>query len=225
MAVSHSPTLSPDPSPVTGSNSAATTIKWGDPEPPETVWVSPGCPGDIQIEPQGVLSGQGGQSWEVFQIKGWGTHRSLQEAPLRIVVVGEYNRLSPDELGWELVHGSGRGTVPGGGSSCFRSQCASDKQRSTGRERGKKGMGEWMSEQWVGGELTECVAGWDRKGMGVCGMSTSQYLCPCLPRVYKLPHPDTDSLERYMRLSWNPASFLGVSVSWLISKLPVSEAI
>lgn len=29
------------------------------------------------------------------------------------------------------------------------------KKGNTGRERGKKGIGEWMGGQWVGGGLTE----------------------------------------------------------------------
>lgn len=94
----------------------------------------------------------------MFQKKGWGTRRPvpLQESPPHthsgFVVVKECSQLSPEELGWNLVHGKGQRSLQGD-PLCFSSQWAT-KKGGRGKER-EKGLGGWVREQRVGGGLTE----------------------------------------------------------------------
>lgn len=77
------------------------------------------------------------------------------------------------------------------------------------------GIGKRMGEQWVGGGIIG-MSGWvGQEGYGCLWESACQYLHPCLPRVYKHPHPDTYAFEGYMWLRGNPAPCLAMPMSWL----------
>lgn len=69
------------------------------------------------------------------------------------VAVKECSQLSPEELGWNMVHREGQRSLQGD-PLCFSSQWAT-KKGGRGKEREKKGLGGWVREQRVGGGLTE----------------------------------------------------------------------
>lgn len=105
-----------------------------------------------------------------------------------------------------------------GSSSVVHSGLATEKGRA------RRGMGKadrLVDAPAMGGWGIIRMSGWvGQEGYGWLWVSACQNLRPCLPSVYKLPHPDTYAFEGYIQLSGNPAPCLAMSV-FSLSRLAV----